>query len=267
MDLDNSDIPNPDRRYLLPSESGKLAASRSAAARSLIADERQRRVLVLAAAGLNKYEIARQVGVNERTIRRDLIEHAGALKDVSIILESLDLDAGDILRTLTGMHDADLADLYHDRDRCPPGCACHKDESLIAQLRPIKDWPVIWRRGLAGEVKVEPAMVRSRDGSNESWDKVGDKITVKVLDRLKVLELAMRHKAVDAMAAQKQDVSSTVHVEISERQRAALSRGRAALERIDAPAPGDTTTGSGLPAAPEPSAVIDAQVVDSTRND
>lgn len=227
---DNSINPWTDkpRFFPTPRDAAQKAAQASAAARTKIATERQSKVLTLIAMGIRPATIARQLGVSERTVQRDLRERAADLASLEVVIESLDLDASDTLRTLTAMHDADLADLYHDVDRCPAECECQSNRDLVGALLPVRRWPMIWRRGLAAEVKIEPHMVRSQDGGNESWDRVGDKVTVKVLDRLKVLELAMRHKDVDALASQKQDVSVSVTVTPDEqREMAQAARRRA----------------------------------------
>ena len=70
----------------------------------------------------------------------------------------------------------------------------------VGEVRPIREWPKIWRQGLAGEVTIEDMMERSKDGGEKSWDKTGGKkIKIKRESLLKIIELAARLKSVSAL--------------------------------------------------------------------
>ncbi len=87
----------------------------------------------------------------------------------------------------------------------------------------MKEWP-LWARQGGVEVIDEPNMVHSADGGGGSWDQVGRKLRVRQNSRQKTIENAMRHKAVDAMAVQKQQVDVNLSVEVNRRLSAALER-------------------------------------------
>jgi hypothetical protein len=53
-------------------------------------------------------------------------------------------------------------------------------------------------------IDIEEKFERSRDSGDKSWDKSGQIVKIKFVDRLKNLELLGRHKAVDAFVQQKQ---------------------------------------------------------------
>ena len=70
----------------------------------------------------------------------------------------------------------------------------------VGDVRPIREWPKIWRQGLAGEVTIEDMVERSKDGGEKSWDKTGGKkIKIKRESLLKIIELAARLKSVAAL--------------------------------------------------------------------
>jgi DNA-binding transcriptional ArsR family regulator len=191
-------------------------ADLSKAARLKVQVRRREAVLALHVAGLNVSEIARRLDVGWRTVYRDLAEIEDSRVRVEEIFAADQLTAGDILDTLTSMHDADLADIVENPD------------APIEELKykPLSKWPAVWRRGLAGKIKVIPVSVRSSDGvqagETKAWDKVGYKVEIERESLLKIMELSLKHKAVDGLAAQKSDVNVDVHVQVEER----LTRAR-----------------------------------------
>ncbi len=97
--------------------------------------------------------------------------------------------------------------------------------------RPISEWPLIWRQMKeAGDIEVEYESHRSHDGEDKQglggWDQDGivRKVKIKFASRVKLIELAMKHKGVDAMAAQRQDVDVHVHGQVTAKLQAALAR-------------------------------------------
>lgn len=88
--------------------------------------------------------------------------------------ERTKIDADWILRRLAEEAEADLADLY----------------SEDGTLRPVKEWPAIWRKGLVAGLDVEE--VKSSDGVIAQVRKV------KLSDRTRRLELIGKHVDVQA---------------------------------------------------------------------
>jgi phage terminase small subunit len=84
-----------------------------------------------------------------------------------------------LLTRLAEEAEADLSDLY--------------DEA--GALRPVKDWPVIWRKGLVGGIKA----IEERD---DAGNVVGVIREVKLSDRVKRLELIGKHIDVQAFRDQ-----------------------------------------------------------------
>lgn len=89
--------------------------------------------------------------------------------------EKTGIDAAWLLTRLAKEADADLNDIY--------------DEA--GALKPVKDWPMIWRQGLVGGIKV----VEERD---DKGNVVGIIREVKLSDRVKRLELIGKHVDVQA---------------------------------------------------------------------
>lgn len=77
--------------------------------------------------------------------------------------------------------------------------------------KPISEWPDHWQRLYeGGDVEVRMESARSHDGETKDnaggWDKTGAQILnvkCKFSSKVKLLELAMKHKAVNAMVEQK----------------------------------------------------------------
>jgi len=88
--------------------------------------------------------------------------------------ERTQIDADWVLKRLAAMADADLADL-HNSD---------------GTLRPVADWPEVWRRGLVAGIEA--------DESTVGGEKIVTTRKVKLADRLKAIELIGRHVAVGA---------------------------------------------------------------------
>lgn len=104
------------------------------------------------------------------------------------------IDAVEIHEYLTEAIRADVSDIKND------------DHSY----KPLSEWPEIWRRLYEeGHIEVETLSDRSHDGATRDkpggWDIVGQvtKVKLKFTSKVKLLELAMKHKAVNAMVEQK----------------------------------------------------------------
>lgn len=94
------------------------------------------------------------------------------------------IDSDWVLKRLAEEAEADIADLY-DAD--------------TGALRPVKDWPLVWRKGLVTGIDV--AEERDRDSESE-----GGTVTtirkLKLSDRVKRLELIGKHVNVQAFRDQ-----------------------------------------------------------------
>lgn len=88
------------------------------------------------------------------------------------------IDAAWVLTRLTQEATADLADIIGDS----------------GELRPISEWPLIWRQGLVTGVDVQENVV---DGV-----KMGQTIKVKLSDRIKRIELIGKHVDIQAFRDQ-----------------------------------------------------------------
>lgn len=84
-------------------------------------------------------------------------------------VEKAEIDAEWVLRRLDMEASADLADLYGDK----------------GELKPVREWPLIWRQGLVQGIDVEEI--------REDGVVVGTIRKVKISDRIKRIELLGKH--------------------------------------------------------------------------
>ncbi|MET3710394.1 phage terminase small subunit [Sphingomonas trueperi] len=110
---------------------------------------------------------------HENLSKPEVIDAIGAAKAERS--ERTRIDAAWVLTRLADEAEADLSDLY--------------DEA--GALKPVKDWPIIWRKGLVAGIKA----VEERD---ERGNVVGMVREVKLSDRVKRLELIGKHIDVQA---------------------------------------------------------------------
>lgn len=96
--------------------------------------------------------------------------------------EKTETDAAWVLKRLVAEAEADLADLYTD----------------AGDLKPIDEWPEIWRQGLVVGVEVEALF----EGYGEDRKQVGLVKKIKLSDRLRRLELIGKHVRVNAFQDQ-----------------------------------------------------------------
>ena len=95
-------------------------------------------------------------------------------------VERVEIDSDWVLKTLVDEHDADLADIYDD------------DGALL----PIRDWPMIWRKGLVAGIEVQELF----DGRGKDRRKIGTLTKVKLSDRVRRKELIGKHIKVGAFS-------------------------------------------------------------------
>ncbi len=94
--------------------------------------------------------------------------------------ERLKIEADWVLKRLMDEATADLAELYDDG----------------GALKPIREWPLIWRQGLVAGLDV--------DETFEDGKKLGQVTKVKLSDRIKRVELIGKHVDVQAFAERKE---------------------------------------------------------------
>lgn len=148
-------------------------------------NEKQERFVAEYLVDLNATQAAIRAGYSEQTARQ---QGARLLSNVNIAkaiaegrkkqLNELGYTANKLLEELVEENNADLADLYND----------------AGALKDIKDWPLVWRRGLVQQIDVEEIY----EGTGETRVKVGEVRKLKLSDRLKRKELLGKHVAVQA---------------------------------------------------------------------
>ena len=146
-----------------------------------------------------------------------MVEEASkALAEVQF--EQCLIDAVEIHEYLTDAIRADWADIENDD----------------GTFKPLSEWPEIWRRMKEkGDIEVEVERVRSHDGEDKEglggWEtsgKVVRKVKIGFASKAKLLELAMKHKGVDAMVKPEAgDINVNLTV-TAERSREVLSARR-----------------------------------------
>lgn len=95
--------------------------------------------------------------------------------------ERTKIDADWVLRRLAAQADADMADLYTD----------------AGTLKPVNEWPEVWRKGLVAGVEVIEEYGPAEEGGREL---IGHTKKVKLFDRIKNLELIGKHVNVGAFS-------------------------------------------------------------------
>lgn len=131
----------------------------------------------------NGAQAAIRAGYSERNSRSQahrLLTKANIAREIEKRRAQLEAKAGvNSLTILDRLHAeilADVADLF--------------DEETGA-LKPVREWPLIWRRGLVAGVKVK--VLKDEDGNE-----IGHMAEVKLSDRIKRIELLGRHHLVSA---------------------------------------------------------------------
>ena len=189
-------------------------------------------------------EIAKRLGVTERAVYMSLRRSQPAQQIIHEELQREAVDSDVILTRLSDMFNADIGDIIEPAEIPCLKCVGIPDDELpvcdqcsgsrfvdnprIGCYKPITEWPVTWRRMLSS-AEVKELFEHSRDGEGASWDKIGDLVKIKFVDPLKLIELAMQHKRVDAkvnpndkLAGAVGDLASSIDQAIAEgRQRAA----------------------------------------------
>lgn len=134
---------------------------------------------------LNATQAAIRAGYSERTANQQgprLLENVDVRNaiDAAKIKRSdkLEVDAEWTLQRLVDEAEADLADLYNE----------HND------LKPVNEWPQIWRQGLVAGLDVEALF----EGFGEDRIQIGFVKKLRLSDRVRRIELIGKHIRVNA---------------------------------------------------------------------
>lgn len=134
---------------------------------------------------LNATQAAIRAGFSEKSAARQAVELLNK-PHVSEAIEQrradrsqkTNIDAAWVLTRLADEATADIADLYNDE----------------GGLKPVREWPLIWRQGLVQGIEVEQLF----DGHGEERQPVGTVRKIKLDNRIKRLELIGKHIGVKA---------------------------------------------------------------------
>lgn len=96
--------------------------------------------------------------------------------------EETGINAAWVLKRLAEEAEADISDLYNDQ----------------GALKPIREWPKIWRQGLVQGIEVEELF----EGSGEDREHIGRVRKIKLDTRIKRIELIGKHVNVQAFKDQ-----------------------------------------------------------------
>lgn len=138
---------------------------------------------------LNATQAAIRAGYSQKTAKQAGTENLSkpAIKEAVADAQykrakETSIDAAWVLKRLSAEAEADMADLYDD----------------AGQLKPIKEWPLIWRQGLVAGVDIAEETI-TVDGKTERRAVVRK---VRVSDRVKRLELLGKHISINAFREQ-----------------------------------------------------------------
>ncbi|WP_026793192.1 terminase small subunit [Pleomorphomonas oryzae] len=159
---------------------------------------------------LNATKAAERAGYSKETaysIGHELLKKPEIIAEITRLQaersKRTGINADWLLARLADEAMADVADLYTDG----------------GELRPVSEWPMIWRQGLVQGIDVEELF----DGRGKDREQIGVVRKIKLSDRVRRLELIGRHIGVKAF-------EDTVNVKGLEGLGDRLSR---ALKRVD----------------------------------
>lgn len=134
---------------------------------------------------LNATQAAIRAGYSVKTAKQQgqrLLTNADLQAAVAAALagrsERTKVTADTVLLRLAEALEADLADIHDD----------------AGTLKPIREWPAIWRKGLVTGLEVEELF----DGRGEGREHIGRIRKVKMADRTRIIELIGKHVDVGA---------------------------------------------------------------------
>lgn len=144
---------------------------------------------------LNGTQAAIRAGYSKRTARQAATENlakpavAARLKDLMAAREErTQVTSDDVLKILYEDATADLAELFDDG----------------GQIKPIHEWPLVFRRGLVAGIDNEEIF----GGSGKERVSIGNLVKVKLADRTRIKELLGKHQGVGAFIEKHDHTSS-----------------------------------------------------------
>ena len=148
-------------------------------------NDRQRRFAEEYLLDLNAKQAAIRAGYSEATAEQQgsrLLSNVKVAEEIARLKaersKRTKIDADWLLARLADEAEADVADLYDENQN----------------LKPVKEWPPIWRKGLVAGVDVEQLF----EGTGKDRAHIGQLVKVKLSDRVKRLELIGKHVGVQA---------------------------------------------------------------------
>jgi phage terminase small subunit len=171
-------------------KAGKPAAKRSRAAAPLAAGPRplspkQARFVDEYLIDLNATKAAERAGYSARTAysigqenltKPDIL--AAVAERKAARAKRTGIDADWVLARLADEAEADIADIYDD----------------LGSIKPVHEWPLVWRRGLVAGVEVAELF----EGKGDDREHIGQVRKIRLSDRLKRIELIGKHIGVQA---------------------------------------------------------------------
>jgi phage terminase small subunit len=190
---------------------------------------------------LNATQAAARAGFSGRTANQQgarLMKYPdvrGAI-DVAMLARSerTEIDADWVLRRLVDEAEADLADLYDTR---------------TGALKPVRDWPLIWRQGLVQGIEVDELF----EGHGEHRIHVGHVRKIRLDNRVRRIELIGKHIRVRAF---EETVTLQGVERLADRLDLAIKRGTADRDLVEIeidvgePNVDDETPGASVPVSP-----------------
>ncbi|MCG7932132.1 MAG: terminase small subunit [Candidatus Thiodiazotropha lotti] len=162
--------------------------------------QQQQFVLELLKHNFNATKAAIEAGYSEKSARSQASQlltklniQAAISEQVKAQQERIMVDADYLLEVLRDDVEADLADLFKEN----------------GNLKPVKEWPPVFRRGLVASLKVEAIQVRGDDKQSE----IVQVKEVRLADRTKLKVLLGKHRAVQAFDKEKDGNEIHIHIE------------------------------------------------------
>lgn len=151
--------------------------------------EKQRRFVEEYLVDLNATQAAIRAGYSAKTAKQqgqrlltNADVHAAVSEAQATRSRRTTIDADWVLTRLAEAAEADLNDIYDEHQN----------------LKPISEWPAIWRKGLIVGIEVEELF----EGRGEDREHIGRLRKVRQVDRTKHLELIGKHVGVQAFREQ-----------------------------------------------------------------
>ncbi|MGP9420085.1 terminase small subunit [Ewingella sp. AOP9-I1-14] len=182
--------------------SGKLSAQMEAFCQEYLKDPTQQRQAAIRAGYSPKTATQKAAGLMANPKVSNRIEQLMRERN-----KRVKMGADDVLRKLAEMMDADIIDILNDS----------------GGIKPVSEWPPVWRKSISGFEVAELF-----EGRGEDREQIGYLKKIKLLDKIKVLELIGKHVDVAAFRDRVQ-----VDVSFSLADKMAAARQRIANKKAD----------------------------------